>query len=294
MASARRLQRGGAIVCMQRAAQEVHAGVADEVGHFHVGGPAVDGVGVGELQQVAARHHRDAVGECHRLDLIVRDVDEGGLQRAVQALELHPHVRAQLGVQAGQRFVEQEQVGVAHHRAADGHALALSARQLIGLAVQHRFHAQQAGGAVHARAHFGHRHLLHAQRKADVLAHGHVRIQRDALEHHGHVAPVGRHLVHAPVGDADLTARGRVQPGDHVQRGGLAAAGRPEQHHELAVADVQVQRAHGLEVGIGLLDALQGYAGHISSASGSWRTSCRAHPSGRAVRWRPAPASWTP
>ncbi|KAG1385888.1 hypothetical protein G6F60_014675 [Rhizopus arrhizus] len=136
--------------------------------------------------------------------------------------------------------------------------------------------------------------MLHTQAEGDVLEHRHVLEQRIVLEYEADLtlAHIDRGGVFA--GEQHTAGIGRLQPRDDAQQRGLAAAGRPEQHHELAVADVQVQRAHGLEVGIGLLDALQGYAGHISSASGSWRTSCRAHPSGRAVRWRPAPASWTP
>ncbi len=41
--------------------------------------------------------------------------------------DLHPHLHAQLGVEVGQRLVEQEDLRLAHDRAADGDALALAA-----------------------------------------------------------------------------------------------------------------------------------------------------------------------
>jgi hypothetical protein len=49
------------------------------------------------------------------------------------ALDLGAHLHAQLGVEVGQRLVEQEHLGIAHDRAAHRDALALAARQLRGL-----------------------------------------------------------------------------------------------------------------------------------------------------------------
>ena len=48
----------------------------------------------------------------------------------MQALDLDAHVDAQLGVEIGQRFVEQEDARLAHERAAHRDALALAAREL--------------------------------------------------------------------------------------------------------------------------------------------------------------------
>jgi len=44
----------------------------------------------------------------NRLDLIVRDIDRRGLQALVQFLDLSAHSHAQLGVEVGQRLIEQE------------------------------------------------------------------------------------------------------------------------------------------------------------------------------------------
>ena len=45
----------------------------------------------------------------------------------MQALELSPKLRAQLGIEVGERLVEQEHTRVADQRPADGNALALAA-----------------------------------------------------------------------------------------------------------------------------------------------------------------------
>ena len=53
-------------------------------------------------------HHRDPRRHGHRLDLVVGDVDDGLPELVVQLLDLEPHLGAQLGVEVGQRLVEQE------------------------------------------------------------------------------------------------------------------------------------------------------------------------------------------
>ncbi len=56
----------------------------------------------------------------------------------MQLGELEPHLHAQLGVEVGERLVEEEDLRVADQRAADGDALALAAGELRGLAVEVR------------------------------------------------------------------------------------------------------------------------------------------------------------
>jgi hypothetical protein len=92
--------------------------------------------GVRELVHHAAVHHDDALRERHRLDLVVRDEEGGDAQLAVQLLDFHARLRAQLGVQVRQRFVEQKHLWLPHDRAAHGHALALAAGELAGLAFE--------------------------------------------------------------------------------------------------------------------------------------------------------------
>ncbi len=64
----------------------------------------------------------------------------------MQRLKLDPHLHAQLGVEIGERFVEQEHLRFLHDRPPDGDALALAARQMRGLALQVGFQLQDARG----------------------------------------------------------------------------------------------------------------------------------------------------
>jgi hypothetical protein len=49
------------------------------------------------------------------------------------------------------------------------------------------------------------------------------------------------------VADRNLAAGDRFEAGDHAQRRGLAAPGRPDQDHELLVADGEVDVVDGVD-----------------------------------------------
>jgi len=60
-----------------------------------------------------------------------------------------------------------------------------------------------------------------------MLSHCHVRVQRIVLEHHRHVPFLRRLVVDLLAADPQDAAGDVLQPGDHPQRRGLAAARRP-------------------------------------------------------------------
>jgi hypothetical protein len=103
----------------------------------------------------------------------------------------------------------------------------------------------------------------HLQAKADIAAHAHVRIERVGLEHHGQAALGRRHVDDVLAVDQDLAARDVLEPRDQPQQRGLAAAGRPDEHHEGAVLDVEIgalDDVHGAE---GFLDVLERDLTHV-------------------------------
>ena len=64
------------------------------------------------------------------------DIDEGCLKSLVQLGDFGTHLRAQLGIEIGQRLVKQEYRRISHHRAAERDTLTLTARKRLRLAVQ--------------------------------------------------------------------------------------------------------------------------------------------------------------
>ena len=79
------------------------------------------------------------------------------------------------------------------------------------------------------------------QAELDVLPHRHGGIQSVVLEHHSDVPLAGRQVVDLMVVDVNISGGGLIQPGDHPQGGGFAAARRPHQNGERTVRNVQIQ-----------------------------------------------------
>ena len=97
---------------------------------------------------------------------------------------------AELGVEVGERLVEEEDLGLADDGAADGDALALAAGELRRLAVEERVELQESAATLSACA--GDLGLAaragDIEAEADVLRDGHVRVERVGLEDHGDAA----------------------------------------------------------------------------------------------------------
>ena len=104
--------------------------VPDEIGDEGRRRIAIDLLRRADLLDDALVHHDDAVRHGERLLLVVRHHDGGdaepALQRADLVAQAHPH----LGVEGGERLVEQQQARRGRERARQRHALLLTAGEL--------------------------------------------------------------------------------------------------------------------------------------------------------------------
>ena len=203
----------------------------------------------GDLLDDAGAHHRDAVAERHRLGLVVRHVDRRGRRACcwMRATSVRICTRS-----FASRFDSgssiRNSLRVAHDRAAHRDALALAAGEVRRLAlevlleVEDRRAASSTLRSISACGGLG-----ELEREAHVVAHGHVRVQRVVLEDHRDVAVARREVVDALAADQQVALGDLLEAGDHPQRGRLAAAGRADEDHELAVADAQVDVLDRLE-----------------------------------------------
>ena len=86
-------------------------------------------MGRADLNQRSSVQDADARRHCHRLGLVVRDVEHRCAEIGLDVLELDAQLGAQLGVERRQWFVHQVDRGTPHQRATDRHTLHLSARE---------------------------------------------------------------------------------------------------------------------------------------------------------------------
>ncbi len=189
------------------------------------------------------RHDDDPVGEEQRLVDVVGDEEDGGahlLPHAEQQL-LHRHPR--LRVERGERLVHQHHARPVDEHPGDPHPLLHAARQLARVRVLEAAQPDQVEVGARGALALDTTDAAHLQAELHVAEDGLPREERVLLEDH---AAVG-----AGAGDARAVHDHAPSGGPHearhrVEHGGLPAAGRPEQRHELAGLRREVEAAHRL------------------------------------------------
>ncbi len=226
---------------------QVHLRGPDEAGDEQVHGTVVEAERCVDLLEVPVLHHRDPVPHRHRLDLVVGHVDGGDAEVGLQLGDVRAGRHAHLRVEVRQRLVHAEDLRLADDRTAHRDPLALATGECLGLALEELLQVQDAGRLFHALLALIDGHLRHLQREGHVVRNSHVRVQRVVLEHHRDVPVLRWQPGDVAVADVDLALVDFLEPGEHPQGGGLATPRGPDQDHELAVLDLQVDaRNRGL------------------------------------------------
>ena len=176
------------------------------------------------------------------------DEQERDADAALDGLEFGADLFAKVGIERGERFIEQQDVGFQHQRARQRDALPLAAGELGGTA---RFLAGELNQIEHvanpvadviARA--------AAQAEFDVVAHREMRKERVVLKDRAYIALIGFQMLDAGAVEADFAVGGFFKSGDESQCGGLAASGGTEQREELAAREVQRNAIDGVVRGV--------------------------------------------
>jgi len=203
-----------------------------------------------ERDHPAVVHDGDAVAQPLRLVHVVRRQHDAPPARA----QLHdevPELPARLRIEAGGRLVEEEQLGIAHHRARQREPLLLSTAQLphpcMALLaelhqVDHLVHAAAARVEAAEQPHgLLHRELLGELRLLELDA---EPLAQGALVA---VPPLAEHLDHPLVGNREALA--------DLDRGRLAGAVRAEQPEALARGDREIEPVDGDDVAVAFSEA---------------------------------------
>ena len=109
--------------------QDVHHRRAEQPRHIDAGRTVIDLDRRADLPDPAVLEDGHAVGDRHRLFLVVRDVDQRLAELALDALQLDTRLLAQPRVERRDRIVHEIGDGIAHQRTGDRHALPLAARK---------------------------------------------------------------------------------------------------------------------------------------------------------------------
>ena len=207
-----------------------------------------DLVGRAVLDELAVLEDGDPVAHLDGLVDVVRDEDDRLADLGVQAQEVVLQAVARDRVDRAERLVHEHDRLAGGHRAGDADALALAAGELarvaLGVAL---LEADELEQLADARADAL---LVPAQQprhRPDVVLHAHVREQADLLEDVADpAAQLGQvEAAHALPADGDVALGDVDQAVDHLHRGRLAAARRPDEHADLARGHAQRELADG-------------------------------------------------
>src|SRR5439155_1566013 len=177
MVRAREFRHEAAIRAFQVDTDEIHRRRADELRHEEVARPIVELLRLRDLLQQAVAHDRNAIAERHGLDLVVRDVDRGDIELALEPRDLGTHLDPQLRVEVGERLVHKERTGLTHDRSSHRHALTLAPGQRSRLLREHRVEPERLRGTVHPLAAAVLLHAAELQAKGHVVERAHVRVE---------------------------------------------------------------------------------------------------------------------
>ncbi|SFY53584.1 hypothetical protein STEPF1_06867 [Streptomyces sp. F-1] len=216
--AARLGERGGELVAQLRLGvrgahpREVGGVGRDEVRHAHVG------------EQLPAPDHDEVVGGQRHLAHQVRG-DEDRTALGGERLHQVAHPEDALGVEAVDRLVEQQHLGVAEQRGGDAEALAHAEGEALGPLLRHVLEADDAEHLVHPAG----RDAGQLGEAQQVVAGGAAAVHGLGVEQRADLAGcVGQPAV-GVAADGHRAGRGVVQPEDHPHGGGLARAVRPEE-----------------------------------------------------------------
>ncbi len=197
----------------------------------------------GELLHLALSQHHDPVGETHGLIDIMGNEQDRLLDLAVDTQEFFLKSVAGNGVERAKWLVHKHGRWLCRQRPRQANPLLLTAGELGGVAASIRLGGQPDQVEQLLNPPVDPRFLPFEQsgNRGDVVRYPHVREKPGLLDHISNLPAQLRRgqLMHLGLVDPDLPAGGFVDPVDHLQQRGLAAAGRPQKHDKLAGLDVQ-------------------------------------------------------
>ena len=216
----------------------------DELRDEPGGGQAIYGTGIVPLVGATGIHDAEPVGEGKGFVLIVGDQDRAHVLVPEDPSHLADDRQPELGVEAGKRFVHQEQFRARRHRPGERYPLLFSARHRMRhapfVARQSEDRQQLADPAGAFRGH------SLAQPESDVARDIEMGKQGEVLKHHADLSMPGLHhglrrRQHTAI-QGHAAVHRPLQPGYAPKQGRLSAAAWPHEASRLAM----IQRDRGI------------------------------------------------
>ena len=214
-------------------------GLAYELSSVGGGGMGVNFTRGVNLFEGAIFEEGDAIGERHGFVLIVSDKEEGDAEFALQRFEFRLHLFAEIGVEGGERLVEQKKLRTIDESASEGDALLLTtaergrARRGEGI---HFHHAKRVGNT---SGNFGFAGAGDFKAVGDVFPHVEMREERVILEDSVDATAIRRKGVETRATHPNFAGGGLFETGDEAEQRGFSGAAFAEKGEEFTGGDFE-------------------------------------------------------
>jgi hypothetical protein len=199
----------------------------------------VDLDGWPDLDDASGVEDDEAVGECHRLDGVVRGEHRRHPIALLERTQLESHPMGENRVEVGQRLVEEQQRRQLHQCPRHLDELRLARRQVARRPREQRLDVQGAGLGGDPRCDLVGSLVADLEREGDVVVHIEMGEQHRRLEHHRDAAFGRRSSADVDTVDPDRAARRLIEAGDHAQQRRLAGTRRTDHADQLAIGDLE-------------------------------------------------------
>ena len=213
---------------------------AQEAGDKEGGGGVVDGLGRADLFDVALAHDDEAVGDGKGFLLVMGDVEGGDADSFEDGAQFDHQFFAQGAVEAAQRFIQHEELGLGGETTSQGDALAFAAAEGEDGAVAIAGEVDEREHRLDALLDLGATVVGGLETKGDILGDGAMREEGKFLKHETKVALVNGETAQIAPMQGDLATVGLFEAGDEAQEGGFATATWPQETDDFAGVDGQV------------------------------------------------------
>ena len=203
-----------------------------------VDGTADKGFRRAVLEDAAFVHDGDGVGHGAGFFGGVGHEDGGDVLTADAFGSQGAQVVAQVGVEAGEGFVQEQQRRARDEGAREGEALLFAAGEAFGFALRFVFQTDVAQGLHGLFFDVGFGQTAHFEAEADVVEGRQVRQKGVVLKHQRDIAFFRRHVGDVVAVEPDFAAVWTHQTDDGFEQGGFAAAGAAEYGEDFACFDV--------------------------------------------------------
>lgn len=195
----------------------------------------------------------DDPGAVGRIDVRVRDLDDGHAVVLVELLKKLHDFAALIAVEIAGGFVRKDEAGLGDEGAGDADKLLLAAGKLIGVEILFADEVEAVEHVADDRAAFPTWDVAVGEGDLEIFGDGEFVEQVVALENEAMVfllqgeALLRAEFMHGDAVELVFTSPGIVVEAEHMEQGGFARAGGAHDGDEVAGSDVEVDVAQGVE-----------------------------------------------